>query len=477
MSHTKPIALLLFSSSLLGCVSDGATDQTADEVAQAQACPVSGTDFTKSIVVTDPVVLKSFAFAKTIKQILKSSGAATTETTKTLYQQWMSTFGPTDCTNKKVDPQKYGEVCPRSNEFLLAGVDPTSGSSKVQFEPVGVFNRFDLAPKSGATCGEYRIVYAMHSTDPQISGRGFYIFEGALANPDPAAKLAGCLPIAEFWQNLSNDTPAQIATALEKFYYLGTAVPNVGPVVAASSYGLAKNGAGYTAGQIRSNMFINDFEWHLREFKTDLTCTTPGVQSTCTLTIDHVTVKNDPANELFAGTAKNSATFLTAFPKQVKALASGAIATIGMTTADLYNTYESVSEPEGLPGETNVLYTRFADAAMKTAISNELTTLGIKDFTAGDILNRATTQTCGGCHEVSSGTPLGPDSKPLIWPSSLGFVQIDESSNLSEALTGFFIPHRITVLENFINGLCGSGGTGVEDDGLTVGDSQIGADN
>ena len=85
-----------------------------------------------------------------------------------LYQQWMSTFGPADCTDPKIDPNHYGQVCPRTHEFKLASVNPIDPNSKVQFVPVGLFNRFDLAPKSGATCGEYRIVYAMNSTDPLL---------------------------------------------------------------------------------------------------------------------------------------------------------------------------------------------------------------------------------------------------------------------------------------------------------------------
>src|ERR1700690_1933337 len=156
-SPTSYLQALALSASLFACV-DSSTEQTSDDNTDltGQACPVSGTDIHKSLVVTDAAILKKFTFARTFGQVLSSSGS-TSQTGTQVFQQWMSTFGPTDCTNPKVDPNHYGEVCPRNNELLLAGVDPTDPTSKVQFEAVGLFNRFDLAPASGATCGEYRI--------------------------------------------------------------------------------------------------------------------------------------------------------------------------------------------------------------------------------------------------------------------------------------------------------------------------------
>jgi hypothetical protein len=401
-----------------------------------------------------------------MKQVLKSTGAKGTATQ--LYQQWMGTFGDGDC---NIDPNSYGLVCPRAPELKLASVDPIDPASKVQFKPVGVFNRFDLAPKNGATCGEYRIVYAMSSTDPNIHGRGLYIFEAALPNPDPTKKLVGCLQIAEFWQNLSNLTTSQIATQLEKFYYLGTAIPGVGPVVDAKNYGLASNGGAYTAGQIRSNMFIDSNQWALREFKTDLTCPPDG--GACTLAIDHVSVKNNPANVLFDGTHRRAPGFLKQFPANVVPLASSDVSTIGMSTATQFDTYESISLPEGRPGETKVDYNREADADLKAAIQSVIDSKQIP-LTVDQILLRAETQTCAGCHQLSVGADLGGG---LRWPGSRGFVQIDEGSVMSDALISHFLPHRKDVLEAFINKHCGGGGTDELDDGLTVGGSPDGAAN
>src|SRR6185295_9531470 len=118
-----------------------------------------------------------------------------------MYRGWMKTFGATsaagDCNDPNIDPNSYGLVCPRAGELALSTINPFSATSTVKFEPVAVFNRFDLAPATGATCGEYRVVYAMSSTSATIHGRAFLIFEAALPNPKPALGIDGCLPVAQ----------------------------------------------------------------------------------------------------------------------------------------------------------------------------------------------------------------------------------------------------------------------------------------
>nr|HEX4317894.1 hypothetical protein [Kofleriaceae bacterium] len=461
--------LPLFALSVVGCASQSSTDIATSDVV-TPSCPSGDTEIAKSLAITDAKALANFPFARTLGQVLASSGAAPAETTGQLFDQWMSTFGPSDCTNPSVDPHHYGEVCPRTPEAKLATVDPTDPASLVQFEPVGLFNRFDLAPKNGATCGEYRIVYAMHSTQPGLGGRGFIIFEAAMPNPQPQNKLAGCLPIAEFWQNLSQLSEKARNQALVDFYYNGTAIAGVPAVVDAAHYGLLTNGA-YTAGQIRTNMFIDDAQWNLREFKTDVSCA--GSADACTLAIDHVTVKENPANELFDGTAKAAGKFLAAFPQQVGALSATSVPTIGMAIDDQYDEYESVASLS-----RDVDYDQFTDGALTAAITAQITA---PDLAAGDILRRATTQTCAGCHEISTfGSESTLDGDPsLTWPKSRGFVQIDEHSAMSDALTSFFLPNRQGVLDTFIANQCaGVTATDPDDgDGLTVGGSVVGADN
>lgn len=453
------------------------------EALTAVACnDVSGTDVRKSLVVTDPEVLAKFSFTRVMNKIRTSASVATTETSPKIFQRWMKTFGSTaaagDCNDPNIDPNKYGLRCPRPAEAKLATVNPFAAGATVTWQPVALFNRFDLAPASGAHCGEYRIVYGMQTTaGAPVSGRAFIIFEAALPNPTPAAGIEGCFPVAQFWQGLSNDTLTTRAAKLDKLYFGGTAIAGFAPVVDAAHYGLSTNTGAPTAGQIRTNFFVDFNEWHLREFKTKRTCTDAADPATCTLAIAHVTVKTNPANELFEGTHANAPAYRTEFVNRMGPLLSSNVNTIGLSVSDRFNEFESVE------GGSDVVYSAHADTTMRTAIQTKLTALG-STLTVNNVLDRATTQTCAGCHLFSGGQALGGGK---TWPSSLGFVQVDEASNLSPALTGTFLPRRKAVLEKFINDRCNGvpvGGPpvaappaapGAEE--LTVGGSAVGAAN
>src|SRR3954471_7465078 len=96
MSSSLRLKSCLALTSMFACV-QSSTDESANELT-GQACPVSGTKVDHSLAITDAGVLANFGFARTMKQVLKSSGA-TSGTATQLYQQWMATFGTTDCSN------------------------------------------------------------------------------------------------------------------------------------------------------------------------------------------------------------------------------------------------------------------------------------------------------------------------------------------------------------------------------------------
>lgn len=481
MKSRSYFAACLGVFALAGCVaaSDDGETVPASGASSALACAdVSGTDVRKSMAITDPEVLAKFSFARVMGRVRSTASVATTETNAKVFQRWMSTFDSSvtggGCNDPSIDPNTYGLRCPRPAEAKLATVNPFAATATVTWKPVGLFNRFDLAPASGAHCGEYRIVYAMQtSAGAPVSGRAFIIFEAALANPSPASGVAGCLPIAQFWQGLSNDTLADRATKLENFYFTGTAIAGVAPVVKAAHYGLSTNAEVPTAGQIRTNFFVDFNEWHLREFKTKRHCTNAADPATCTLSIAHVTVKTNPADELFEGTHARSGGYRTELSNRLGSLLSSDVTAIGLSVSDRFNEFESVENGD------NVVYASHSNTEMRTAIQTKLTSLG-SALTVDNVLDRATTQTCAGCHLFSGNKALGGGA---TWPSSLGFVQIDESSTLSPALTGTFLPKRKAVLEKFINDRC----TGVAaaamaapapaGEELTVGGSAVGAAN
>lgn len=447
----------LLCGALIGCTSTATPE--IDQTDQAVTCPSpSSLDASRSLEVTDATALANFSLQRVMTAITNSAHA--TNTPRQLWTQWMNTFA--DCTNPKIDPNGYGIVCPRV-ESTLSTLDPFNLSGQ-HFTPTALANRFDLAPKSGADCGEYRIVFAMVNTPPG-GGRAFLIFEGRLPNPTPSQGLAGCTAVAEFWAQLSTDPdPASRASKLDQFYFTG--IPGFPPVVDAAHYGLTTTDitvAGPRKGQIRTNMFVNNQQWNLREFQLTKPCASTA---SCALSVEHVTDKVNPANELFTGTHPNAPAFQSAFLSQIPPLSRPRAATITMTNADQFNEFESVSS-----GSTDVLYANFTEASFQSQIAAKITD---PNLTVTNILDRATTQTCAGCHELS--TSFDPPHNQLgdgvVWPDSLGFVQVKEDSTLSPALINVFLPERALVLSNF---LC-SGGS-VTDDGTNVGGGAIDAAN
>lgn len=435
---------------------------------QSLECPtVQNTPVTPALVVTDKTVMERFSFKRTMTQLIASAGS--TQTPTAVYQQWMNTYGAADggCTGNGIDPNGYGMVCPRV-EAALALKDPFSDSSTTQFVPLGVFNRFDLTPSDASSCGEYRIVYAMTKLPPPE--RAFLIFEGSLPNPTPALGLDGCLSIASFWQSLPANDPVALANRLEAFFYTGTAIPGVAPVVDAAHYGMSTEGTAHGAGQIRANMFMGPVEWNLREFQPKQVCKPNGK---CSIAVQQVVVKENPANELFAGTHPKSPKFQASFLKSVPSLAGigtdGGIALISMNIANGHDEFESIAQA---PGST-VMYVNWAEASFKSAISTTLTQLG-SPLTVDQLLNRASTQTCGGCHQLASNAIIGPG---LTFPSNIGrFVHLDERGTFSSLLTTVLFPHRLSVLEGFINSRSCGVGVAIAP-GMTVGGSAVGAPN
>jgi hypothetical protein len=447
---TNPgVKALLFGAVMVGCAADE-DSLRIDETAQAVTCPVPAINVNRSLAVRDPTILANFSFQRVMRQINTSAKGSTSALAT--YQQWMSTWA--DC----VDPNGYGIRCPRiETKFGKFNPFATTGP---RFVPVALMNRFDLAPTSGADCGEYRVVYALLNSP---GDRGFIIFEARLPNPDTAAGLAGCSGVANFWAQLSNDTDvASRATKLERFYFTGITADGhtYEPVISGTHYGLTATGGSTGKGQIRTNFFAQFQEWHLREFKLHKGC---ALTASCAMSFKQVTVKTNPANELFAGTHMNAPAFQAAFLAQVPALSSTDAATIGMTVASKFDEMESSSQ---VP---NVVYRGQATAAFKTQIAGAITN---PILTADNILDRATTQTCGGCHQLSNGVNLGGG---VIWPQSGGFVHIDENRTMSPALVSVFLPRRSAVLSSFLDSFC-SGAT-PQDNGLTLSGAPLDSPN
>jgi len=457
---------------------DGAFGSSDAELQSSATCSAVAPDPSKSLFVTDPTALGGFPLSAVMSQIV-STGSTSGQTARGLYQQMVDTLndkahgaatGP-HCddvlTGGKPSINGFPIECPRQ-EGALATTDPF-GTGPDGYAPIGIVNRFDLAPASGSNCGQYRLVYGKNSGKTAFNDRMLLIFEAVLPNPNPAAGIAACLPVAQFWDGLTSDTSATSrASKLKSFYFTG--LSGFAPVIDAKHYGVGER---TDTGQIRANMFMNvkgGQQWELREFRLSQTCNVAA----CSLVARNTFAQTNPFGGLFGGTDSPSTAFQASFLNQVPRLAATTLNAIGMSTPDVDNAGESDEQDSS----NNYASQAAGNAPFLASISSELASIGRSDLTPTNVLDRATTQSCAGCHQLSVSHPLGAG---LVWPASNGFTQIDESSRLSPALTGTFLPFRAQVLVNFINGQCGitvsPAPPAPDSDPTTIGGAPVGAAN
>jgi hypothetical protein len=443
----------------------------SDEQAAGQCAPTPPIDPARSLLVTDPAVLAKFPLQTVLTKILTESGT-TGQTALELYRRWWDSQNTSagaafpdaiHCDDKKTPSGQpaingFPIQCPR-NEGALATSNPFLDTPlNLHFmKVVAVVNRFDLAALDGSHCGEYRIIYAKRSGEAIAVDRNLVIFEAQLPNPKPACGLAGCRPVAEFWASLSavND-PAARAAAIEDFYFNG--LDGFDPVLLPENLGVPADGK--RRGQIRTNQFMagtNEPIWQLREFQLNLSCAAAG----CRLFFEPVALKNNPFGPLFNVTSADPrrAAFQSAFLDQVAPLAPQDVNSISMATADTYNAGQSNSQTastQGLENDYSVhLLLGGLNNSFMQSINAKLSSMGRTDLNAVNIADRATTQSCGGCHELSSGDLLGgtKGGAPFTWPlhtKPFSFVHVDESSQASKPLAEVFLPHRKQILQSYL---------------------------
>ncbi|UXI70150.1 hypothetical protein [Tahibacter amnicola] len=427
---------------------------------------IAATDPRRSFAVTDKAILAQFTFKETMETIVMRGGLDRSRALP-LFRQWWDTqnrkpgIGPgSHCDDQILQGQTtfngFKYECPRG-EGALAQSNPFIFGPD-SFEPVGLFNRFDLAPADGADCGEYRIVFAKGSGQVNFADRNLVIFEATLPNPRPQAGLDGCVRVAEFWDKLSRtNNVSQRASQLKQFYFTG--LPGFRPVVHPDNYGAGPSGKG----QIRSNQFMtfqSGGNWVLREFKlfrgdsnlvpcpADRPCPLAGMRPQ--------TVKTNPSATLFSDNTETARTFRTHFVnQQVANLAVPDINRFTFTPPKFFNTGESQEQ-----GTDNDYVFAFSNSppSFRVQIQNKLNQIGSR-LTPDQIIARAQAMSCAGCHQLSGFADIG-GGQPN-WPGTLGFVHVTEQFTetgpdgerfpISQALTDVFLPHRQNVLRDYLN--------------------------
>ncbi|AKU90433.1 hypothetical protein [Vulgatibacter incomptus] len=418
----------------------------------------------RSLAVTDQSILAPFTLERVLSQLVSQSGVLGL-TAHGLYAQWwdIENEAPGFGTGVHCDDQTtrsgvsglngFPWECPRE-EGRQADLGPSLGRG-LPYKPVGLFNRFDLAPADGSNCGEYRIEFARDNSTPSAR-RNLVIFEAVLPNPNPRLGLEGCRPVADFWANLSTiASDATVSAKLDSFYFSG--LPGFEPVVHVDHYGmqLGADGKGVATGQIRSNQFMQD-EWTLRQFALTKDCRC----GPCRLVMVPAPVADNPYGELFrsASTEPLAPDLRAAFISSVASLAKNDANRFAWTPPNRVNAAESqnAANDASIPFRTSDYLERFSrngpNDTFRRAINDELIRLR-SSLTAEDIVARALSLSCAGCHGLAP-TDLG-DGVEIPFPK---FTHVDEENPtngrfpLSDALEEVFLPHRVKVLQDFLAG-------------------------
>jgi hypothetical protein len=463
MRHSIPS--LSFHASLTVLILSGCAAAPDEAASESVSIPLeTSLDIRRSLAVTEQPILDRFSFQRVLEALVAESGVPGL-TASALFQQWWDTqnpaevAGPAPHCNDSSDPllgttlNGFPYFCrPYPAEGYQSSCDPFAPASPCKYVPIGLFNRFDMAPEDGSHCGEHRIVFAKESGISATNDRNLLIFEATLANPQPQKGLKGCKLIAETWAKLSKEADVEVrADALEEFYFEGHG--DEPPVVSLAHFG--DNALG--VGQIRTNQFVMTTSgWSLREFK--LLCTRTNGVCTALRFVPH-TNRNNPFGGLFepSSTHASAAAFRAFFPTQVASLAGASLAAVDMNISPEFDSGQSQASGTTAAEMKYLERLSYDESELRTAITTQLATLG-SSLTADDIALRAQAMSCAGCHRLNNSVAIGGG---LTWPSALGFVHVTERETetidgvtrqrISDALVNEFLPHRKSVIEDFLN--------------------------
>jgi hypothetical protein len=455
-------ALLCTLLAGFACSAESGSADSLGRSAEAVQPPIS-VDPRMSLAITEQPILQNFSLQRVLTQIATSSGVSGLSALA-LFQDLWNTQNPGPGTGKHCDDisiagvpsiNGYPYTCrPAPAEGAQANCDPfTDPDSSCGYIPIGLFMRFDLAPENGANCGEYRIVYGKNSGRTSGTDRNLIIFEANLPNPHAIIGIRGCEKFVSAFADLSNQPNlAARRDQLETLYFSG--YKEFAPVIQFQNFGDNADGVG----QVRTNQFVQPNTpriWSLREFKLRKECS----GAACVAHFVPVTAKVNPFGPLFdpAATAPNAAAFQADFQGRVAGLAAATLDGISMNMNDAFNSAQSQEN-----GTTESNYpANFGTApnAFRSSIQGTLTSLG-SSLSPDDVVARAQTMSCAGCHRLSNNAPLGAG---LTWPASLGFTHVSEKDVdlevvggvtrylISSALTSSLLPHRKQVVDDYLN--------------------------
>lgn len=405
----------------------------------------------RSFAITDPAILDGFSFERVMNTLVEGTNV----TALALYQQWW------DTQNAKPGRVAGNANAPHCDDFLVDGRPAFNGFPRrcptpegalavtnpftpPEWFPIGVMNRFDLTPPDGANCGQYRMLFARRGA--QRDDRLHLIFEAVLPNPNPSAGLAACRPVAEFWASLTSiDAPSTRRAELERFFFQG--LPGFAPVVQRANFSLA-SGGGIRSLQHDVASRINP---RFYQFRLETVNGAPQMQPDV--------LENMPIARLFD--ADNTSSIAVRFREEfLRQLPGLALRDVNLYFMNIPREY-LMAESDPVDGELAFIFSvpfnnrTSAAGQFRDRVDAELRRLG-STVTSREIVVRAETQSCVGCHFVS-----GPVGEGVVFPrSASGHEHVTEEFQIqgengprfaiSPAMQDVFIPHRMQILRDFL---------------------------
>lgn len=388
----------------------------------------------RSLIVSEPALLAPLSLERLLLTLVASAGVPQQSVVE-LYQDWWDPLNTgaqghstrvTHCDEPQAFPQlnPFSVACP-AHEGTFAAINPFEGAGF--YMPVAAVNRLDLAPANGGNCGEYRLVYGARDREH------FVIVEAVLPNPAPAQGLGGCKGVADFWTGLTSLPDVDVTSALEMFFFEG--VGGFAPAIQ-----VAHLGGGPGGGHVRTNTELPTgpgTPWSLLEFVALPICTGQN----CHVEIQRTPVSNTPVVSLLAGNDTASGALTDAVVFQLEGLTASSFNEIVFTPPSSTLAGESII----VDGDGAEHFERAAsgNAGFLARIDNRRMELG-SALTASQLLLRAESQTCAGCHRGVGGADLGGG---MVGPRSLGFTHIDRGGSVSRAMEELFLPRRLEILD------------------------------
>ena len=381
----------------------------------------------RSFAITDKVILEAFTFQRVLEQITEGSGV----TPEAFFRQWWNTQNAPQC-NELVNG--FPRECPSP-----AGTLATEPFLPENFFPIGITNRFDQA--NATQCGQYRVAFANRQV---TSEETFHvIFEAELPNPRPERGLEGCRPVAQFWADLSKIESLQgRRERLERFFFDG--VEGFAPAIHADHF--QHNQSGVRSVQlVMPDFFPGFFQWRV-------------VRENGTLLMKPDTLENVPAKEMIDANNvdEKAVRFRQVFLENVKNLAVKDANLYFMRIPNEFLVPDHRASSTDREFALNPVYFRArqtpAGQAYDAQIAAELQRIG-STLTPFDIVVRAETQSCIGCHFL--GTPVG---EGVEFPEAISNQQhVTEDGaeradrfTISPAMRDVFVPHRMKILKDFL---------------------------